>query len=776
MESATTVGKRGYAGLFLVTLATLMFEILLTRVFSVTMWYHLAFMAISIAMFGMTAGAIIIYLRPRRFTQQRAARDLAINAIWFALSMVLSFFAHLSIPFVADPSFTGFYSIVLTFALITVPFVFSGICVCIALTKFPRQVSRLYAADLAGAAVGCVLLIQLMRLTDGPTAVIVVAAVGALGGLLFAAEAGARRLMRVAAGICLIFLVLAGANTILAAKQKSMLRLIWVKGVFRHRPLYETWNSFSRVKVDGDIRARQAPFGWGMSAKLPDELRVRRLTLDIDAAAATVLTEFDGDPDSLEHLKYDVTNLAHYLRTNASVFVVGVGGGRDVLSALAFGQKSIVGVELNQAIYDALNDVYGEFTGHLDQLPNVRFITDEARSYIARTTGRFDIFQISLIDTWAATAAGAFVLAENSLYTVEAWQTFLAHLTPNGVLSVSRWYFAQRPGEVYRLATLARAALREMGVEQPRRHMMIVALSKRKTPGMPDGIGTLLLSRAPFSDADVATIERVAEDMAFEVLLNPRTYADANFEAITGTEAEYRKFLREFPLNIEPPTDDSPFFFNMLRLRDAFKKELWQQGLMSHNMKAVFTLAALLFVVFTLAGLCILVPLLMTSDKAGLRGSLLHFIFFASIGFGFMFIEISQMQRLIVFLGHPVYGLSIVLFAVLLSCGLGSYTTGRVTLDNIRRHGTRRLAALVVILVLFGLFTPPVIRGMAASSTPTRLVVAVLLLFPLGLFMGMPFPLALKLATSSNRQLTPWLWASTGRRPSAGPPWHWLSP
>src|SRR6185295_11229342 len=180
-----------------------------------------------------------------------------------------------------------------------------------------------------------------------------------------------------------------------------------------------------------------------------------------------------GDPEAVSHLKYDVTNVAHYLRPNSRVVVVGTGGGRDVLSALLFNQRQVTGVEINESIIDLVNRRFGDFTGHLDRDPRVQFVNDEARSYIARSPDRYDLIQISLIDTWAATAAGAFVLSENSLYTLEAWQTFLNHLEPNGVLTFSRWYFPL-PGQVYRLTSIATAALMDLGIKQPRDHIIVV--------------------------------------------------------------------------------------------------------------------------------------------------------------------------------------------------------------------------------------------------------------------------------------------------------------
>ncbi len=753
------MGKRGYAGLFLVSMATLMYEILLTRIFSVTMWYHFAFMAISVAMFGMTFGAILVYLCPRRFTPERAKVHLGRSALAFALAIVVSSLVHLSVPIRTDMSLLAFGGLAFTYVVVAIPFVFSGVCMCLVLTKFPAQVSKLYAADLGGAALGCILLIYVLRITDGPTAVFAVASFAAAAAVLFAAEARSRALRRNAMLACITLAAFTVAHTVLVRMQRPIVRVAWAKNTPQPRPLYEKWNSFSRIMVFGDPDRLQAPFGWGLSPTCPTR-PVRRLHLNIDADAGTPLLRYRGDPRTLEHLKYDITNLAHYLRSGARVLAVGSGGGRDILSALAFKQKAVVGVEINGDIVRAVNDVYGAFTGHLDRDPRVTFVVDEARSWIARQKDKYDILQVSLIDTFAATAAGAFVLSENSLYTVEAWRIFLDRLAPRGILTFSRWYNSRRrPREMYRLTSLAVAALKQIGVQNPRDHIIVVGLLPPKL-GL-RGVGTIMVSPQPFSPQDVAQAEAIAKDLQFSVMLSPRGAADPTF-AMLASGQDLREFYAQFPLNITPPTDDSPFFFNMLRLGDMFSGEPWSQADVRPNLKAVVILGVLLMIVLGLTALCIIVPLALTTRRSALRGASPHFVYFACIGFGFMLIEISQMQRLIIFLGHPTYGLSVVLFALLLSSGLGSLSTQKVPPSGLARSAAIRFSLLLCVLVVFGVLTPRIVHACQTATTPARILIATALLFPLGFLMGMPFPLGMKLSSHRSPAVTPWLWGING--------------
>jgi hypothetical protein len=759
ISSAPRASAGTFAGLFLVTLSTLTYQILLTRVFSVTMYYHFAFVAISITMFGMAVGAVIVFLRPGVYVPERAARHLAIGSAGFAVSIVLSFLTHLSVPFLLERSLVSAFSLALTYSALSVPFIFSGIVVSLALTRFPRQVSALYAADLSGAALGCLVVGPMLRASDAPTAVIATGALAAIGSVLFAAGTSSRRMLRACTSVALVLSAFAIANGVAARRNAPWVRLVWVKGQYEAPPIVEKWNSFSRVRVIGDPARAVRPSGWGLSTTYHRDLTTHELHLDIDSYAGTEMTEYHGDQSEVAHLKYDVTNLAHYLRPGSRVLIVGTGGGRDVLSALAFGQKAVTGVEINDAIISLVNGRFGDFTGHLDRDPRVQFVNDEARSYIARMRDRMDIIQISLIDTWAATASGAFVLTENSLYTVEAWRTFLGHLTSHGLLTVSRWYYANRPGEVYRLAALASTTLMEMGVERPGDYYAIVRARPGGGPDAPDGIGTILVSRDPLSPQDLDTLQSICANMNFEIVQSPRHSADETFAELAAPDRIAAAVERN-PLDIAAPTDNRPFFFHMLRLRDVFDTARWRdQGIVQFNMAAVGVLGILLAIVVVLTGLCIVLPLALSADRTRFDSAAPHLLFFASIGFGFMLVEISQVQRLAIFLGHPVYSLSVVLFALLLSSGAGSLSTARIA--NARGE-TVRVILLLIALIVFGSLTPIATHRAEAARTLSRILISVAMLAPIGFFMGMAFPIGMRRALEQSPALAPWLWGVNG--------------
>ena len=763
MISQFRASIRIYAGLFTVTLATLMFEILLTRIFSVTLWFHFAFMAISVAMLGMAAGAVAVYLHPEEYEDaSRLRRQMALAALFFGFAALVGFLTHRAIAFTHEASLAGLGPITATYVVMAAPFFFSGTCVSIALTKFPEQINKLYAADLAGAAAGCLLVIWTLKHTDGPSAVVLVTALASIGAALLAEGGRLKGLFRVAATSAILFFALTAVSTALARKQASPLRLNWTKVGVETQVLYEKWNPFSRIVV---MKAKQSdrPGNYeGMSPAYQIKRMPQELALSIDASAETTLTEFQGDLRWVEYLKYDVRNLVHYLRPGSDVLIVGAGAGRDILSALAFEQHSVRALEFNEDILSIVNKRFGPFTGHLDRDSRVVFVNDEARSYIAGLRERFDIIQISFVDTWAATAAGGFALTENSLYTREAWQLFLKRLTPRGVLSVSRWYCSSLPAEAYRLVSLASSALSEEGVTTPRQHILVARnLPRVQNQVAPWGAVTILVSKTPFSAADVATLENVAHRLQFDVILTPGFAFDSTFAALASGKGSER-VATAIPLNIAPPSDDWPFFFSMFRLRDVFK--LWDHGASTFALYSgpVITLVALLAIVSVLTLLCIIIPLLRKSGTALLRGALPNLVFFGSIGFGFMLIEVSQIQRLTIFLGHPTYGLSVVLFVLLLSSGLGSYSTQAIANSRSKSPGILMLILLLGILAAVGLLTPLATMGFASVSTRARILVATGLLLPLGFAMGTAFPLGLKQTSRQSGSLTPWLWGVNG--------------
>ncbi|MGA8050555.1 MAG: hypothetical protein WCA09_10295 [Burkholderiales bacterium] len=727
--------------LFLVALSTVMFEVLLTRVFSVTLWYHFAFMAISVAMFGMAVGAQVVFLRPFAWSQEDLREAMAKCALLLALTMVAAVFLHVYL-FAPHPYALP---VMWTFIATAVPFLFSGIFVSLALTRFPSSIGQLYAVDLAGAGIGCLMVFASLRWLDGIGAVLGCAGIAAAGALLLARDRTKAVAALVAAALGALTL---WSGVRLARDQVAAFGIPYVKGERDVQYDYERWNSFSRIVVTAPDKSDANATAWSLSAAYKEPLRVPKRWLQIDAGAGTQLLEFDGNLRKLDFLRWDLTNFVHHLRQGVSVCIVGSGGGRDILAARVFGQGHVTAAEINPNILGVANGRFGDFTGHLDRASGVTLVNDEARSYFARSKDRCGILQLTFIDTWAATAAGAFALTENTLYTVEAWKIFLSRLDDHGVLAVAR---GATP-ELARLVSLGREALRQSGVAQPQRHMILVVNKRARPPRSVGPMGLLLVSKAPFTEKEIATVHRRAAEMQFDVELEPEGSPSQLLRAMaTGRSVEAA--AAPSGLNYDPPTDEKPFFFNMERMSVA--------TLMDGGSSPAGLLMRLLLGVVALTLVCIVLPLAM-STTALVRDDASLLVFFAAIGAGFMLIEISMLQRFTVFLGHPTYSLTVILFVLLLAGGLGSRISARVPDARLLRGGVRVLTALIAVLVGAGFATVPLVDAFQASPTPLRVGVTAAMLAAIGIFMGAAFPLGMRIAMRSRPELGPWLWGING--------------
>jgi hypothetical protein len=751
---------RNYVGLFLLSLATLMYEILLTRILSVTMLYHFAFFVISVGMFGMTVGAMLIYLMPRYFNEENAPARLANISLLFGISIAaaLNLIILLMDIFPVTPLDKSALILSISFLITGIPFTFSGLAICLALTKLPNTIGKLYAADLLGAALGCILLLQLLNRIDAASAMLCIAILACTAGFFFRSNLLSIHFKKILTGCIAVLAVMASSNAVLSTHNSAFLRIGEKFPIPANTRLYEKWNSFSRIMVHGAPFSLDRPFAWGLSTTWPENRRIEELILTIDSAADTPLTRFSGNLNELEYLRHDVTNSVHIIKENSKMFVVGLGGGRDALSALLFHQKSVLAVEINDQIISALTHQFGNYTGHLDRYPNIQIVNDEARSYLGRLKEKFDIIQISLVDTFAATSSGAFVFTENSLYTMEAWKTFMQHLNPGGVISVSYWYGGP---ELYRFLSLVTTTLENMGINEPRKNIIVIANLAASAGGrIPGMVATILVSNTPFSDAALDKLQQFAKSNKFNIVISPRIDYDVLAEKIV-TSADPKSVVNRNEMSLIPPTDDSPFFFFQLKPQDIFKFNNYGSNLGREGF-AVHILQYLLIEIFILSILCIFIPLYITSKDLPSRGVVHLLIYFVCIGLGFMFIELAQMERLTVFLGHPMYGLSVVLFTLLLSSGIGSFNAPSSESLSISNKQLVCLSGIPVSIFLFGYLLAMFIPGSRDAIVQLRIVLSILILFPIGFFMGMAFPIGMQLAKKTHPSMLAWFWGVNG--------------
>ena len=747
MQIFSQMQARYCLAIFVLAAATLSYQILITRFFSVVLYYHFAFAAISLAMLGLTLGATQVYRDPLRYSPERVGPEFARHAARFAVSGVGAMVVFLCVPLVIPEGYVLAALAVATFAF-AMPFAESGVCITILLTRLPYKGGWLYASDLTGAALGCLGVIFVLLLVDPVSAALWLGAFAAAAGWMVVRDSSAlQNNRRLSGAVAMALAAIAAFHTGLALSGKSHIGVIWAKGIQQTGTLFERWNTYSRIRVVA--HGETNPYGWGFTHE--PQMTIDQHRLDIDADAATVITRFDGgDVSKFSYLKDDVINSAYLVQKPEDVAVVGVGGGRDVLSGLYFGAKRIRGIEINPAIFEVLTDKFADFTGHLYRQPGVSLVNAEARSYINHSSERYDLVQISLIDTWAATAAGGLTLTENRLYTVEAWNDFYRALKQGGMLSVSRWYDPDNHrGEFYRLVAIAARALQNTGVPAAELAQHVIALNV-------GNIITVISRPDAFTTAQWQEARERLTAQGFKILLAPDTAFDTITSTLLSGKAD-AAFFASLPENITPSTDDNPFFFYTSRLGSLFTGSASGP---SYNNNAAINITLMLVLISL--GACfyyIAIPFLRLAKRTPLSTLTPPVIYFAAIGMGFMLIEVSQMQRLMVFLGHPVYGLAVVLFTILLFGGIGSATVSAQT----PRSGATivRVAALLATLVAAGLLTPMISKWARSEATDVRIVLSVLLLAPPAFCMGMMFPLGLGL-WRRHTDLLPFFWSTNG--------------
>ncbi len=758
------------SGVFLITFSSLLFQILQTRIMSVIAWYYLAFFAISVAMLGMTVGAVWVYLWRERFQPEQLPVTLSNFALLTALAMPGSMVLQYCLVSAPALSLTSVVAWALLLTVMAVPYVFAGVVVSLALTRSPFPTGQVYGVDLLGAATGCVAVLALLNVLDGTTAVIVAGAFSGLSSLAFAASAGpedrqllkSRPWWRQPATVAAALL----ATALFNALSPVGFSPIMVKNSIDRRGkfgIYEKWNSYSR------IRAYQQPTGlpymWGPSPNLPLDTHVPMVALNIDGLAGTTMFHYDGSRNSIAFLRYDLVGLAYRLPGIHKSAVIGVGGGRDILTAHLFGVSDITGVELNPIFIDlhTRNPFYKNFS-NLTALPNLKLHVDDARSWFAATNEKFDLVQMSMIDTWAATGAGAFSLSENGLYTLEGWRAFLKTLNENGIFTVSRWYNPGNADETGRMVGLATAALLDTGIKDVRPHLFVANTQN---------IATLVLSKSPFTDEQLRILHEAVRDGGFTELITPDRTPDSNLLRQTVEShdlASLNRVLGSTYLDLTVPTDSRPFFFNQLRMFDIPSLVTVVRGALNGDVKTgniagnliasgVLMIILLISVVAVIA--TILVPLRSAARECSRSLAIAGSLYFSLIGMGFMLAEIALLQHFSVYLGHPIYSLGVCLFSLILASGLGSLTSDWLKLNS--RGKLLVWGSLVVVyLVVMVWILPSVFQATTQRERLVRIGVSLMAIMPLGFLLGFAFPTGMRLVSAIDTQPTPWFWGING--------------
>ncbi|HVV83876.1 MAG TPA: hypothetical protein VHE35_12465 [Kofleriaceae bacterium] len=719
---------RVLAGLALVCFGNLLLSILLTRLFSATMFYHFTFLAVSLAMFGIAASGVYVFLNGERLAADPPS-TLAWACRWFAITTLVATIYSLANPIdvlfyfgtsrVPEFQARQFWQLVLLIGVSAAPFFFAGVVVSLCITVYAADINRVYFADLAGAASAALVAGLLLRLLGGPSALLAVAALALWAAYLFQP----RRRAWIAAVAVAAFV---GLNVVMA-----FVAMPSGKGVASEKVVFESWNIFSRVTVD------------------------RGLDIKIDASAATHINDLRQLSAGAQ--RKEITALAHGAFADGAdrVLVIGPGGGRDVLHALEAGARSVTGVELNPIIVDQImRGAFADRSGRLYFDPRVHIVVDDGRSYVRRSAERYDVIQASLVDTFAATAAGAFALSENTLYTRDAFDDYFAHLSDRGVLTMTRWHTGS-VNETARLLLLAAAGLEDEGVPagSARSHLYYAIAPK-------SGLGTFIAGKNPLDDATVARLDALVAENGWTTLISPHTPGTSDLERLVdgGPSGPLVVHARE---DISPPTDDRPFFFYYQRLRHLFHPT-WKMN--DPGLWIMVSLGSVL----ALAVVFIMLPLGARAFRRGvdshepLPDKLLVLTYFGLVGFAFMAVEIGLLQRMTLFLGHPSYSLVVVLFALLLATGFGAFLSARVPAGALRFAMLASGLVLAAMAFFYGFGLLAVIHRFIGQSIGVRVGLAVLLMAPCGAVMGAMIPHLVRVLSAGGSRLVPWGWGVNG--------------
>lgn len=708
---------------FLMACATLAAEIILTRVFSVLMWYHFAFLAVSVCLFGLGAGSLVVHLAGGNWRAGDLPRHLGRCAIGFALAQLACVGALRLLKLGSlDLTPVSILQMGAAFLVAALPFTFSGAFFALVFSRGSERIGRYYFADLAGAAAGCLATIALLTHFGGEAAMVATGAIALVAGLVVTPMRREAATWRTQLAALVVVVAVLVANHF-----SPFLMFRHTKGNDEPEPIAVAWNSFSRV-----IAYPRADIG--------------DIMLVIDGIAFTPITPFHGDASATQDAMANLQRLPYVFYDKPSLLVIGSGGGEHILTGLSAGASEIVGIEMNPIVLDMVNRRFADISGGLFTQPGVTVELAEGRSWVARSQKKFDVVNFTLVDTWAATAGGAFSLTENYLFTAEAFGEYFDRLTPRGMVAVKRWKDA--PEYIYRTVALARHVLDARKTKNVASCFYVVR----------DGdFANVLIKPSGFSVEEVLRLEDLVKTLNLEIMYSPyMTRHDETLESMLRA-ANLDAWVAAQEYDYSAPTDDHPFFFYTLRPADLLRTFSQNYAAKIRNIGAliVFVLAAL---VFAFVSIMILGPLvLVRRHRVLLRGHLRAASYFGLIGLGYLTVEIAMMQSFILYLGHPTLTLSVFLATLLVMSGIGAGLSSRIGAERPRKSLALVTVALVGVAVGLLIVAPKIFAATLGADTPVRIAVSIAMLAPLGILMGLFFPMGVRAVRDDGT--VPWMFA-----------------
>lgn len=758
-----------YGGIFLISSASLAYQISLTRIFSIAQWYHFAFLVISIALLGLGAAGSFLMVFPQ-LVKKKITKTLFITTLGFSVTSLTSYLLINQIPF--DPmritwDKTQLLYILYYYILLSLPFFFTGLTVALAITHLHNQVNQIYFADLAGAASGCLVALFVFSLGGTTGAIGTVVLLGLLSSFCFSLQCMRRVFI-------LLPLLLAGSFFVLARVESTLFQInispykgLMVALRYPSAELLSTkWNPFSRVDVVESTAARFAP---GLSLNYQDSLPPQ-LGITIDGNNLNAITRYTGKKEELSFLSQLPSALPYYFKELEDVLILAPMGGLDILMGLYFGVKNIEGIELNPLVVNAVKHDFKNFSGYLYEQEGVRITTGEIRSYLSKTKKHYDLLQLSISNALGASSTGIYGLVEDYLFTEEAFNQYLDHLKEGGFFAITS-YLLPPPRQELRTISLLLSVMEKRNILKHQLRLVVIRTW---------GTLTIVYKHGDFDAQEITQLKNFCHERNFDLVYFPGiNQKEVNLYNQLKEPLYYRlimqliekdsrkKLYRNYLFDLTPVTDDRPFFYHFFKwnkLKEVYQsvEGKWQfliEG--AYLVPVIFVQALLLSIIF------ILFPPLLSSQRSAFktvaRKQTMKIVsYFFWVGMGFMFVEISLIQKFILFLDHPYYAISLVIAGLLMSTGVGSYLSKRLSSTTRDKTALASLLILCLAIVIYSLILPPLFNLLLHYRLVIRQCFTLLMLFPLGILMGIPFPLGIRWLSSISPPLIPWAWCING--------------
>jgi hypothetical protein len=718
-----------FAGIFLIALSGLVLEVSITRIFSAAIWYHFAFVAVSVALVGLGASGLVVQHRVKKL-KGKWAENLTIYSAWG-----ITLFIPITL-FVMHALASQVIYLPLFMILFSVPFFLVGIIISAAFNAFASVAGRLYAADLIGASAGALLVVLFLVLTGGEGATLIVGLIAAIGGTIFSRIAKNTKktlvsLMFVAFAMSLIFLNHATQIFAIPTDPTAQKDLpIYLREHPGSKIVKTEWNSFSRIDV-----VEGGTGGEGLVAKV-----------FIDGGAGTNIISWNGNTESRQELSNWMQYLPFKMMQEPKVLVIGSGGGRDVVASLVSGSKDVTSVEINPIIYETVKS-YGESAGNVYSHEYVRSYVDEGRSFITRSSEKYDIIYVPFVDTWASVSSGGLSVSENFLYTLEGFQQYYDHLTDRGKIVTVRWLI-----DAPRFISTYAKLLEQNGIPQDQLHRHLIMVTSDSYTQDPS-VTMVIFSKSPFTDEEIRFLSQSFSQYDYKPILIPGQVMREPYSALLNGQINLDQFYDMFDTKVYPVTDDNPYFL-------SFEKPLPR------------AVEVLLYASVGIVAIFLLVPFAwmkrrrggeeVSTKKSEIGIAIATVIpYFAALGVGFILIELALLQKLILLMGNPTMTFALLLFTLLISSGAGSLLSSRIVKNNMKNL-VFVIGGIAGLGILYFLFLPPIIYSTIAEPIQVKAAVSIAILAPIGFLMGMPLPTGMRLLKVHRPNYIPWMWAVNG--------------